>query len=88
MFNEWDEDAERRPDDWSDGSDAFTELSFGDADAWRGGVPDRTDAWRGGVEDATEPWRAGVHLSDWPAWDAGPEYHMWKKRAEGNDPNR
>ena len=51
------------------------ELSFGDPDVWRG----RSCA------DVDEAWRGGVHLVEWPVWNAGPEYFMWKRLAEGEE---
>ena len=46
------------------------ELSFGDPDAWRGGAYDSAQyAWQ---QDDTE----------WPEWDTGPEYQMWKRLAD------
>ena len=72
MFESW------RDHDWHD-EDAATEpqwsaeLSFGDPDAWRGADADPADdAWRG-----DQP-----VVQEWPEWDAGPEYQMWKRRAE------
>ena len=58
----------------------------GDADAWRGGVHGDDECWRAGVpeaaarsaDDADHTWRGDLHLADWPEWDAGPEYLMWK----------
>ena len=58
-----------------------------DADAWRGDVHGTDERWRAGVPDAARSadadaadhtWRGDLHLEDWPEWDAGPEYLMWK----------
>jgi len=64
----------RDHDDWQDAEPEeprwSEELSFGDPDAWRGGEDDTAyDAWQ---RDDTE----------WPEWDAGPEYQMWKRLAD------
>ncbi len=61
--------------DWSeDDEDARAEW-LGDAGAWRG-------ASAAGEPDEEEGWRGEEHLRDWPEWDAGPEYHMWRRIAE------
>jgi hypothetical protein len=59
------------PDDDAGEQPWSPELSLGDPDAWRGGASPDADAWRG-----------TVHLGDWPEWNAGPEYLMWKRIAE------
>jgi hypothetical protein len=72
MCSNWNSWEGSDSDGWADDDAWSPELSFGDADAWRG-------------EDAhqdSEAWRGTIHLEDWPVWNAGPEYHMWKRRAE------
>jgi|KBSMisStaDraftv2_1062788.scaffolds.fasta_scaffold4818566_1 hypothetical protein len=72
-------------DEWKDeepGSDAgaeewSSELSLGDPDAWRGDSAPDPEAWRG-----------DQHLVDWPVWDVGPEYRMWKQREDRDEPER
>ncbi|HVE79718.1 MAG TPA: hypothetical protein VNA89_12675 [Gemmatimonadaceae bacterium] len=68
-----------------------------DADAWRGELHRQDEAWRAPVSPTDEScqtaptaeqepereWRGDLHLADWPEWDAGPEYRMWKKLSEG-----
>jgi hypothetical protein len=72
MCSDWNSAEEPDSDGWR-GDDATwsPELSFGDADAWRGDSPTNPEAWRG-----------TMHLEDWPVWNAGPEYHMWKRLEE------
>ncbi|HEX6809634.1 MAG TPA: hypothetical protein VF118_16730 [Gemmatimonadaceae bacterium] len=65
----------RDHDDWQDDESEEPQwseaLSFCDPDAWRGGVYDAApDAW---LRDDD---------SEWPEWDAGPEYQMWKRLAD------
>jgi hypothetical protein len=74
MFSDW-EDDDGPEAEWSAGSGWSAELSFGDPDAWRGRA----------CADVNEAWRGGVHLVEWPVWDAGPEYFMWKRLAEGEE---
>ncbi len=76
MSDAWDEPEER---EWAGGEESWTEQwsaerSLGDPEAWRGDVHGPDESWRGGP-DAVE----------WPHWDAGPEYRMWKKLAEDDD---
>ena len=75
MCSDWNWAEEPDPDGWRDDDHEMwsPELSFGDADAWRGDSP---------VD--VEPWRGSVHLEDWPVWNAGPEYYMWKRLAEND----
>jgi len=40
-------------------------------------------AWRGDLHRDVEPWRGQEHLADWPEAQAGPEYWMYKRAAEG-----
>lgn len=69
-----------RGDDWPD-DDMSSEpqwsedLSFGDPDAWRGADPETA-----GASWADEQTSA---IDGWPEWDAGPEYRMWKRLADG-----
>ena len=53
------------------------EFSLGDPEAWRGESPPDPEAWRG-----------DQHLVDWPVWDVGPEYRMWKQREDSDEPER
>jgi hypothetical protein len=74
MFSDW-KDREEQGDEWAEeGSPA--ELSFGDPEGWRG-----ENTAPGASDD--EAWRGDIHLDAWPEWDAGPEYLMWKRRADG-----
>jgi hypothetical protein len=53
-----------------------------ESDAWRASLPVESESWRGGASDgegSEVAWRGEVHLEDWPEWNAGPEYKMWKK---------
>lgn len=74
MPRSWADD-EWRDDDIPDEPRWSEPLSFGDPDAWRG------------TEHAPDDgsWRAGSTAADegWPEWDAGPEYRMWKRLADG-----
>ena len=75
MRSDWNSWEGGDSDGWPDDDAWSSELSFGDADAWRG-------------EDAplnSEAWRGTIHLEDWPVWNAGPEYYMWKRLAENGD---
>jgi hypothetical protein len=75
MRSDWNSSEEPEFDAWRGDDDAWSpELSLGDADAWRGDSSASSEAWRG-----------GVHLEDWPVWNAGPEYHMWKRLADGGE---
>lgn len=77
MSDEW-EEPDWRDDwrtDWRTDEPEAPAMSFGDPEAWRGDLYDPL------AEEAA--WRGDVHLHEWPVWNAGPEYHMWKKRAEG-----
>ena len=74
MLSNWEED-DGPESEWSAGSEWAPELSLGDPEAWRGDC----------CADADGAWRGDVHLVDWPVWDAGPEYFMWKRLAEGGD---
>ena len=76
MSNAWDGPEEN---EWASGDEPWTEqwsaeLSLGDPERWRGDVHGSDESWRGG-EDAVE----------WPSWDTGPEYRMWKKLAEDDE---
>jgi hypothetical protein len=71
MSNDW---KQHDGPEWEDDSieDRWSpDLQESDPDAWRGGAPADADAWRG-----------EAHQADWPAWNAGPEYLMWKRIAE------
>jgi hypothetical protein len=63
------EDGESNESSWS------PELSFGDADAWRGGSGARED----------DAWRGDQHRKEWPRTLVGPEYLMWKRLADGRE---
>jgi len=65
--DDWQDDEPEEPR-WSE------ELSFGDPDAWRGGVYDT----------AQDTWQRND--TEWPEWDAGPEYQMWKRLADDDEP--
>ena len=41
-----------------------------------------TESWRGELHGEDESWRGDAHLADWPEHLAGPEYWMFKERAE------
>ena len=78
MFSNWEEgdvEDDGPESEWSAGSGWSPELSLGSPEAWRG------DSWA----DTDESWRGDAHLVDWPVWDAGPEYFMWKRLAEGEE---
>lgn len=61
--DDWQDDELEEPR-WSE------ELSFGDPDAWRGGV----------YATAQDDWQTDD--VEWPEWEAGPEYQMWKRLAD------
>jgi hypothetical protein len=63
------EDGESNESSWS------PELSFGDADAWRGESDARED----------DVWRGDQHRAEWPRALVGPEYLMWKRLADGRE---
>ena len=76
MSDAWDD-----PDEceWTSGDDPWSDSwspdsSLGDPDAWRGHVHLSDESWRGDEETV-----------EWPHWDAGPEYRMWKKLAEDDE---
>jgi len=72
MWTDW-QDRDRRDDDGGADDESWSPaLSFGDPDAWRGVA----------AEGVVEPWRGELHAEDWPEWDAGPEYLMWKRLAD------
>ena len=76
MFSNWEEEEDDGPEsEWSAGSGWSPELSLGDPEAWRGDH----------CAELHESWRGEAHLVDWPVWDAGPEYFMWKRLAEGEE---
>jgi hypothetical protein len=76
-------DEEGAPGGWGGGAEAARDPWAEDPDAWRrGGVRDRI-AW--GPGDTDDVWRGSAHFREWPVWDAGPEYHMWKRMAEQDD---
>jgi hypothetical protein len=94
MSNEWKDRDEGAPEPWQGDADAWRGGgSGGDADGWRGETHRDSDAWRTSLPPESESWRGStdsrggsdvgwrgeVHLEDWPEWDAGPEYKMWKK---------
>lgn len=70
MWTDW-QDRDRRDDDGADDESWSPALSFGDP-----------DAWRGSEAVAAEHWRGDLHAEDWPEWNAGPEYLMWKRLAD------
>jgi hypothetical protein len=91
MFN-WNDESNGDREAWRpDGS--ATELTFGDPDAWRGGVATDPNAWRRPAPapppapapispPAVDPARPDVLEHGWPKADAGPEYLMWKERSD------
>jgi len=73
VVDDWNEHEQQEPGDEPAEQSWSVEHPLGDPEAWRGGAADEdADAWRG-----TEP------PSEWPEWDAGPEYQMWKRKADG-----
>jgi hypothetical protein len=82
MCSDWNRWKDSESDEWSNGDAWSAELSFGDADAWKGDAAEGPDAWPAGSLSDSDAWRGTLHLEDWPVWNAGPEYHMWKRLAE------
>ena len=71
MYDAWNDHEWEDEGGWSTNAQE-PELSFGDPDAWRGSAyGEGADAWRG--TDVVE---------EWPECDAGPEYLMWKRKAD------
>ncbi len=67
-----------RSSDWDSDNADFTppkpaESCAPDADAWRIAV---------GCTEHDASWRGDQHLEDWPEHEAGPEYWLFKSRAE------
>jgi hypothetical protein len=93
----WDDDRYRRDDDSPEPWRSQDPWVPGDGEGWRGELHRPDEGWRGPTSGADESWRVPppspsetegewrgeVHLADWPEWDAGPEYRMWKKLSEG-----
>jgi hypothetical protein len=94
MSSEWKDREDTDPEPWQGDADAWRDGGASrDGDAWRGEIHSESDAWRASIPAESESWRntAGnadtsevawrgeLHLEDWPEWDAGPEYKMWKK---------
>ncbi|HEY7877569.1 MAG TPA: hypothetical protein VIC55_05060 [Gemmatimonadaceae bacterium] len=67
--HDWQDEDTPNDQQWS------AELSFGDPDAWRS-----TDA---GLVNETWGDDDTAAVDGWPEWDAGPEYRMWKRLADG-----
>jgi hypothetical protein len=61
--------------------DELEELFTQDREAWRGDLHLEDQSWR--RDSADESWRGEAHLADWPEHAAGPEYWMFKAKAEG-----
>ncbi|HEX5409227.1 MAG TPA: hypothetical protein VFW89_05605 [Gemmatimonadaceae bacterium] len=78
-WNDHDDSASSPPNErrWS------PEVSLGDPDAWRGEAhaPLDDSSWRGEAEQPAgdDSWRGDEHGEEWPEWNAGPEYRMWKR---------
>ena len=68
-----------RPDDWAD--DDLEQLFAREREAWRGDLHLHAEPWR--AEPSDDRWRGHEHLADWPEAQAGPEYWMYKRAAEG-----
>src|SRR5216110_2406497 len=68
-----------RPDDWAD--DDLEQLFAREREAWRGDLHPHAEPWRADPRD--DRWRGREHLADWPEAQAGPEYWMYKRAAEG-----
>lgn len=75
MWEKWRDDDGAPNDEWNPEPAWTPELSLGDPDAWRSTSPEETDAL----------WRGDVHIEQWPEWDAGPEYQMWKRRVDDEE---
>ncbi|HXY29485.1 MAG TPA: hypothetical protein VEI06_02155 [Gemmatimonadaceae bacterium] len=71
MREQW-QDPEDAGEAWRGDQHQAPELAYGDVDAWRGEEH----------LESEDPWRSSSDANEWPEWDAGPEYHMWKKRAD------
>lgn len=79
---DWNDEDGSAPGGWG-GGDRTREPWLEDADAWRGGTTRNRLPWNiTGARDDDDRWRGDAHLAEWPVWDAGPEYHMWKRLAE------
>lgn len=65
-------------DDWDD--DAWESNA-----SWPGDTLGDDDAWRGCGAVDDESWRGSAHAGEWPEWNAGPEYLMWKRRADDDE---
>jgi hypothetical protein len=90
-----------KQNDWRDHDDSGSdppdnagwspEMSLGDPDAWRGDAHASLDdsAWRGAGEHAAgdDFWRGDEHAEEWPEWNAGPEYRMWKRIQRNEKPD-
>jgi hypothetical protein len=61
--------------DWNDDGE-------GAPDGWLPGGDDAPAGWLGSHGDDDDAWRGDAHAGDWPEWNAGPEYHMWRRLAE------
>jgi hypothetical protein len=78
---DWNDEDGGAPGGWGGGAEQAREPWLEDADAWRGGTTRDRLRWDPDG-DGDERWRGDAHLAEWPVWDAGPEYYMWKRRAE------
>jgi hypothetical protein len=92
MPSDWNDREDNEPEAWRSDVDSWrgTDASpdpngwrgdlHSDSDAWRTSLPEETESRSGSTESAPDHgWRGEVHFEDWPEWDAGPEYKMWKK---------
>jgi hypothetical protein len=76
-----------KQNDWRDHDDSGSdppdkagwspEMSLGDPDAWRGDAHASLDDF----------WRGDEHAEEWPEWNAGPEYRMWKRIQRNEKPD-
>ncbi|HVH68217.1 MAG TPA: hypothetical protein VM716_10150 [Gemmatimonadales bacterium] len=62
------------------GDDELEALLAEQRDSWRGELH-VAESWSPEPDDAS--WRGEEHLADWPEAQAGPEYWMYKRAAEG-----
>jgi hypothetical protein len=69
-----------QPDDPE--GDELEALFAQQREAWRGDLHVVTEPWR--AESCDAAWRGDEHIADWPEAQAGPEYWMYKRAAEGS----
>lgn len=82
MWMDW-KDREGQGGEWGD--EGWDDDSWDSNGAWPGDSLADGEAWRGCGSVDDDAWRGDAHSGEWPEWNAGPEYQMWKRLADDDD---